>query len=79
MKLFVSNWRNNDGDTAWKDVRLGPSPLDPSAGHCTADNGPGNDAKRIADDDSDWSAAIRGQLNARQMDSGYYLVNLVGS
>lgn len=43
------------------------------------DNRPGSDAKRIADDDSASSAAIRGgdgQLNARQMDSGRYLVNL---
>lgn len=61
------------------DCRLG---LDPFAVHCTVDNGPGSVAKRIGDDDSGWSAAIRrdyGQLNALQMDSGYYLVNLARS
>lgn len=60
-------------------VRCG---LDPSTGHCAGNNGPGSDARRIADDDSDSSAAIfgdDGQLNARQMESGYYLVNLAGS
>lgn len=49
--------------------------------HCTIDNGPGNGAKRIADDDSASSSAAvpvdDGQLNARRigLDSGYCLVN----